>query len=65
MREGSSGVYGVTESLLDVGVGAPAAAAPAPAKVQGTVVRGGETFTAAVMRQQSRQLKWRRLVGDT
>ena len=34
VREGSSGVYGVTESLLDVGVGAPAAAAPAPAQVQ-------------------------------
>ena len=33
VREGSSGVYGVTESFLDVGVGAPAATAPTPAQV--------------------------------
>ena len=51
VRESTSGVYGVSESLLYVGVGGGGAAPPASSQVQRAVVGSCEPFPTVVVRQ--------------
>ena len=51
VRKRTSGVYGVSESLLHVGVGGGGAAPPTPSQVQRAVVGSCEPFPTVVVRQ--------------